>query len=223
MGKKLKKRFVDEEGKEYETVLYRPWYKKWYFWTILVLIALIFISTASNNYKKENNVGETSGAASQKNTKELKKKKSGESHSKEKHIYKANEEVMLENENGNKFSITIKSASSNPSNLPSYMQKSDKFDSSRIISINFSYKNYDLPKSFNISTHELQVYDEKGHGLKRISSQAGSDKVDAGRSADSQVYFMFEDEASKPKTIQIDYVPHGVPSSVATIGLEVTK
>lgn len=89
MGKKLKKRFTDEEGKEYETVLYRPWYKKWYFWTILVLIALIFISTASNNYKKENNVGETSGTASQKNTKESKKR------SLENHIQKRNIFIKL--------------------------------------------------------------------------------------------------------------------------------
>lgn len=138
-------------------------------------------------------------------------------------IYNSGEEILLANSSGQIISVTFNSASANSSSLPSYITNTEYYDSSRILTINFTYKNYDLPELFRVSTHDLQVYDESGHALERISMQDGQDEVSAGRSADSTVYFYYEDASKKPEKIQIDYVPNYDGSVAGTAELDVEQ
>ncbi|AEA00443.1 MULTISPECIES: hypothetical protein [Aerococcus] len=221
-NKNLKKnQFIGEDGKLYESVQVKPWYKKWYVWTIIVLAGLLLLAIVPVDHSNNHPAESSSQAASQDSQGEH----PTDSEANKKPISKANEEVILETADGNKASLTIKSASANPDSLPNYMHNSDYFDSSRIVVINFSYKNYDLPKNFVVNTHDLQVYDEEGHALERISKQTGYDEIAPGRSADSQVYFMYADQEHKPQKIQIDYVPMNStnPSPVATIEVDVEQ
>ncbi|MCY3036229.1 hypothetical protein QP173_02425 [Aerococcus urinae] len=219
--------YVGDDGKVYETVEVKPWYKKWYLWVIFALVLLLFIpmypvSHPADNSQENMASEESIPSESSSNTEAQENNSSQDSSQANKQIYSAGEEVMLTDGNNN-VSITINSASADPNKLPSYMHGSDFVDSSRIVMIDLSYKNYDLPENFRVSTHELQVYDEDGHGLERISQQNGQDEVGQGRSADSQVYFYYDNPEEKPETIQVDYVPMGSSDSVVTIEVDVEQ
>ncbi|KAA9264211.1 MULTISPECIES: hypothetical protein [Aerococcus] len=209
-----------EEEKVRQTVEGQAWYKKWYIWAIILLAILLLLAIVRGGHSNENPSETSPQVASQESQESQKTKASQKSKKSPKisepeegnfiedsqTINKANEEVVLKTEAGDKASLTIQSARDNREILPSDLYNNEYY-AGRTIVIDYSYKNDDLPKNFVVKPSDFVVYDEEGYILECIDRESDAAEVAPGKSANSQGYYKFNDVDIRPKKLKIDYVP----------------
>lgn len=114
--------------------------------------------------------------------------------------------------------VVVTKVTDNIEFFPDYIKNGDYFDATKLILVRIEYTNISYPENLSFGLHDFQVFNESGKLLPDISQQNGGDPVAQGRTGTAEFYLEVEEPLDK---VEIDFVPQGSTSPIATYAIDV--